>query len=365
MRKHNVDNELAKRNYLAWMKNAAGRDEATLDQAAAAIGAYEAHTRHADFRTFRHQKAVAFKEHLAEQSNSATGEPLSKSTMHSRTRALKTFFEWLSREPGYRNKVRFSDAAYFGLSKNDVRRATGPREQATPSLEQVIRVLEVMPGESVTQRRDRAVVAFVILTGARDSAVASMRLKHVDLAARRVTQDPREVATKGAKTIVSDFFSVGDLPVRIVTDWIGELRVKELFGPDDPIFPASRRGLDAAGLFVTEGLDRVSWTSAAPIRAVFKRAFGAADLPYFPPHSFRRTLTNVAYDLNLSTRELKAWSQCLGHSSMLTTLTSYGALTVDEQGRAMAGITDGLGADADRLAKLADEMASLARRRRG
>jgi hypothetical protein len=36
--------------------------------------------------------------------------------------------------------------------------------------------------------------------------------------------------------------------------------------------------------------DRRHWSSAGPIRAIFKDAFAAAGLPYFNPHSFRKTL---------------------------------------------------------------------------
>jgi len=42
--------------------------------------------------------------------------------------------------------------------------------------------------------------------------------------------------------------------------------------------------------------------------------------------SLRRRLLRLAYDFNLSPREMKAWSQNLGHESMMTSLTSYGAL---------------------------------------
>ena len=33
-----------------------------------------------------------------------------------------------------------------------------------------------------------------------------------------------------------------------------------------------------------------NWSNAGPIRTIFKNAFAAAGLPYFNPHSFRKTL---------------------------------------------------------------------------
>jgi integrase/recombinase XerD len=361
MRKHNVENEIAKREYLAWLKNPGGLNEATVDQVAAAIHAYEAHTQYASFKTFRPEKAVAFQDHLAAQTNEKTGKPLSKSTLHSRLRTLRAFFEWLSREPGYR-KLRFNHAACFSLNAKDIRVATASRQRPTPSLDQVIHVLQSMPTETLINRRDRAVLAFAILAGARDSAIASMRLKHVDLAARWVFQDARDVKTKAAKTIDTGFFAVGDLPVDIVTDWIGELQRDLFFGPDDPLFPSTIQGLDANGLFTPTGLSREGWASPAPIRAIFKRAFLGAGLQYFTPHSLRRTLQYRSYELGLNERQRMAWSQSLGHASPYTGFASYGRLPVNEQLQVMRDLAQPPDPDVKRMAAIAEELASLARR---
>jgi integrase/recombinase XerD len=42
------------------------------------------------------------------------------------------------------------------------------------------------------EMRDRALVAFTILTGARDSAVASAKIKHIDIADQSFYQDARK-----------------------------------------------------------------------------------------------------------------------------------------------------------------------------
>ncbi len=57
----------------------------------------------------------------------------------------------------------YSDADYFNLSEKDVAIARARREKAAPTVEQVQRVLEAMPAESVLERRDRALVAFAAL----------------------------------------------------------------------------------------------------------------------------------------------------------------------------------------------------------
>ena len=60
-----------------------------------------------------------------------------------------------------------------------------------------------MPAGSEIERRDRALIAFTILTGVRDGAMASLKLKHVDIEEGQVDQDARDVNTKFSKTFVT------------------------------------------------------------------------------------------------------------------------------------------------------------------
>ena len=44
-------------------------------------------------------------------------------------------------------------------------------------------------------------------------------------------------------------------------------------------------------------------------------------------------IISEAYRRKLTPNVLKAWSQNLGHEGLLTTLTSYGKLSIEEQGQ--------------------------------
>jgi integrase len=338
MRKITPANEKAKRDYLAWLAATDRKSPTTLDQIAAAIDSFATTTRHADFKTFRPDQAISYRERLSRQLNPATGKPLAKATLRGRLMALKAFFRWLSREPGYTRTVRYSHADYFNLTANEERIATAAREQQTPSLEQVLAVLEAMPADTPPQRRDRALIALILLTGVRNSAARTLRLKHVDFARGQVSQDAREVKTKGAKTCETVFFPVGDLPRRIVGEWIEELSGPSLFGPDDPLFPATKIGLDEQGRFAPVGLSREGLSSTTAICAIFRKAFTVAGFPNYGPHSLRRTLMGVAYDADLSIRELTAWSQNLSHSKVITSLTSYGKIPFADQAQIVSKI---------------------------
>ena len=74
----------------------------------------------------------------------------------------------------------------------------------------------------------------------------------------------------------------------MVVDWVTYLRTEMLWGLDDPLFPATKVVVGDNLRFAVAGLDRKHWSSASPIRKIFKEAFAAAELPYFNPHSFRK-----------------------------------------------------------------------------
>ena len=322
MTTHNPDNERIKRRYFVYLKEAKRYSEPTVDAVAKALARFEADTRYRDFKAFHYEQAIAFKRHLAEQKGQRSGEKLSKATLHATLAHLKRFFHWLAGQPGYKSRLQYCDANYFNLSEKDVRVATARREQARPTVEQVKHVIAMMPADSAIQRRDRALVAFTLLTGARDSAIASLKLKHVNLAAGYIEQDAREVQTKFSKTFTTFFFPVGDEIHLIVAEWVAYLQEVMLWGNDDPLFPATRIALGDSRQFEAVGLERAHWSTAARIRTIFRDAFAKADVPYFNPHSFRNTLVRLGQSVCRTPEEFKAWSQNLGHDKVLTTFLS-------------------------------------------
>jgi len=58
-------------------------------------------------------------------------------------------------------------------------------------------------------------------------------------------------------------------------------------------------------------------------------------VPYFNPHSFRKTLAQLGEGVCKSPEQFKAWSQNLGHENVLTTFTSYGEVGCQRQGEIM------------------------------
>jgi integrase len=353
MKKHNPANERIKRKYFSFLKEAKRHSEATVDAAAKALSRFEAYTRYRDFKAFHFEQAIAFKRHLAEQKGQQSGKKLSKATLHSTLTQLKRFFQWLSWQPGYKSRLQYADAEYFNLSDKDTRIATARRPQKVPTMEQIKHIINTMPAGTEIERRNRAVVAFTLLTGARDSAIASLKLKHVDLIAGCVLQDAREVKTKFSKTFSTYFFPVGDEVREIVAEWVAFLRDEKLWGNDDPLFPATKVALGPKRQFEAAGLARSHWSNATPIRTIFKEAFAKAGLPYFNPHGFRNTLVRLGEEVCQTPEQFKAWSQNLGHEKVLTTFTCYGQVPYQRQGE----IIRSLGAQRETKVTGADEIA--------
>ncbi|MBQ0789195.1 MAG: tyrosine-type recombinase/integrase [Cycloclasticus sp.] len=331
MTKHNPNNERIKRKYLIFMKEARQQQEATIDAIAKAINRFENYTKFRDLKSFHFEQAVGFKKHLAKQCNQRTGDKLSKATLNSTLRQLKAFFQWLSMQAGYKSRINYPDAEYFNLSENDVRVAMAKRIQPVPTIEQIKHVITSMPSGTSLEKRNRCLVAFILATGGRDSAIASLKLKHVDLVLGSVFFDAREVKTKFSKTFTSHFFPVGDEVLGIISGWIAYLRDERLWGNDDPLFPSTdvRQGKDKT--FEAVDIKKEHWSTASPIRKIFKEAFEGAGLSYFNPHSFRKTLVMLGEKACQTPEEFKAWSQNMGHEGVLTTFFSYGEVQPTRQ----------------------------------
>ena len=361
VQQHHPANERIKRRYLAYLEEARGFSEHSLDQAAAALHRYEDFTGYRDFREFHVELARAFKQHLHGQKNQRTGDPLSQATVYSVLNALKVFFLWLAGQPGFRSRLSRGNWDYFSPSGATASIAKAHRRSHAPTLEQIRHVLQLMPTQTEIDRRNRALISLAILTGARDRALKSLQLRHVDLPGRLILQDSRVVETKFRKDMVTCFFPVGSVFEDAVDDWVRFLTEKMLWGPDDPLFPATRVAIGLSGAFGPAGVERRPWSTAAPIRKIFRRAFESAGFPYPKPHSFRNTLVSIGRETCETWSEMQAWAQNLGHESLTTTFGSYGKVPDHEIGKLVRNAGRSASAEErkiDRILEMVERMQS-------
>ena len=229
---------------------------------------------------------------------------------------------WLASQPGYKSRITYADVEYFNNNRKDAAAAHASRPVAYPSLDQCAHAFRHMPDGNEVERRDRAIFAALMLTGARDGALASLRLGHVDLIEGKITQDGREVRTKAGKSFETWFFPVDEMYLACFEGWVRHLREARLYGPTDALFPRLEVGTVERRFAVT-GLSREPYANAQPIRDVVKGAFARVALPSFTPHSFRKTLGLLSNERCRTMEEHKAWSQNLGHEHLATTVSAY------------------------------------------
>ena len=331
MRKFHEENERIKRRYLQYIREANGKDEKTVEKAASAILRFEKDTGFKCFKRFNIEQAVAFKKRLVKMKSEQTGKPLSKSTIDSILRELRGFFHYLAGQQGYKSKISYSDAAYFNNNMKDARIAHTHRDMRFPTIEQAKHAFDQLPMSNEIERRNRALFAFLMLTGARIAAIASLKLKHVDLIEGCVYQDAAEVNTKRSKTFTTWFLPIGDDYKSVFYDWVHYLRNEKLYGNDDALFPKPDIVVSENGGFQVNGLSRENYNGSTALRDAIKQAFTDADLPAFGPHSFRRTLVNWG-DKTYKEREAwKAFTLNIGHSDTATTMSAYYPISAERQ----------------------------------
>ena len=331
MMRYVEENERIKHDYATYLRHAKGQDDTSIDKARAAIRRFEDSTKFKPFKKFHRQQAAEFKAYLDRQKNAKTGRSLGFSTVDATLRLVKGFFHWLVSRAGFRRVLTYADVEYFNNTRKAGRVAHTQRAAPYPSLQQADHAFQAMPFETEFQKRDKALFAFFMLTGARDGAVASLKIKHVNVALGHVYQDAREVNTKAGKTIHCQFFPVNPDYRECFTAWVAFLREVKLFGPEDALFPKARVGVVEGKGFVNLGLARVGFANAAKLNMIIRGAFAAVQMPEYTPHSFRKTLGHLGSDLCKSQVQVKAWSMNLGHENVATTINSYLPMTTEAQ----------------------------------
>jgi integrase len=323
MRSVNPDNERLKRRYFTHLREAEGLQPVTIDHASRAIADFEEFTRWRDFKKFRPTDAASYRKKLFEGPGKLAAQNR-RSTVQTKLRLVQKFFRWLNGQAGFRKAIRLTDLDYFNLSARDRRVAAAPRERTAASVEQVQHVIRSMPSATDIELRNRALVACFLLTGSRIKALVSLKFKHVRADRLGIDFDGAEVETKFGKSFTAYFLPVGKDIRSILLDYLQHLQTKLLWGPDDPLFPATLQGVREAHKFETIGLDRRHWSCPGAARKIYKSAFEKAGIPYHSPHSIRTTLTHWAERNCQDFEQIKVVSQILAHEDLLTTFRSYG-----------------------------------------
>jgi len=324
-------NEVIKRRFFDYLRNSKkGYSDKSIECCEKAIWLWEDFSHEADFAKFNQTVAKDFKKWLKNKKKRNSKENISLSYCYDNLRFLRLFFDWLSKQAGYKSKINQTAIDYLNLSKKENRQAIQAPRRQQPSLDELKRVIEGIEVKNEIDRRDKALISLMFLTGIRITAISSLPMKSFDRENKIIDQDPKlGVMTKNSKRITSALipFSYKE-PLSYFLEWFDYLKNKKSFKPTDPIFPATKRenGRDKnnLGYYNTGKVEAVFWKSQTSIRKIFDKRFKKAGVKYYHPHSLRHLLVKEISKIPLTEEQKKALSQNLGHEDVGTTFGSYG-----------------------------------------
>lgn len=325
-------NEVMKKQYFLYLKEVKGFSKDSIDAYERGILLWQECTDNKDFKSFGKQQTRAFKDWIRNRTN-RKDEALSLTYIYNVLRRLKGFFDWLSMQPHYKSKINQAVVEHLSLSKKETRIAIQPNKREIPSMEEVIKVIENIKIGSDVDRRDRALICFTLLTGARISAICSLPMMAFSEDTLTVDQNPKfGVKTKFSKHIITTFFPIEySQAVTYFVDWYRYLKLKG-FTSKDPIFPRGiiENGEQNISYFNTGEVEPIFWQSSSSARKIFQKRFTDAEVPYYHPHTFRHLVVKEFAKTRLTEEEKKAISQNLGHENTGTTFGSYGYGHIEE-----------------------------------
>lgn len=331
--KKSFQNELMKRQFFNYLKDAKGFSKDSIDLYEHSILFWQEFNENKDFSSFGKLQVKAFKDWIRERKN-GENKTLSITYVYNIFRYLKKFFEWLSMQPNYKSKINHNDIELLSLSKKETRIAIQPNKRDIPTMEEVIKVIENIKIENEVDRRDRALICFTLLTGARISAIISLPMMAFDQETLTVDQNPRYgIRTKFSKRISTVFFPIEySKAIEYFLDWYQYLKQAKGFIQKDPIFPMAKieNGKQNISYHNTGEVEPIFWQSSDSARKIFQKRFLNAEVPYYHPHTFRHLIVKEFTKTRLTEEEKKAISQNLGHENVGTTFGSYGYGHIEE-----------------------------------
>ncbi len=277
------------------------------------------------FDRLTHRDVDAWRAALLKRGAADAPDAKSRSTIRHRASHVKAFLKWLVQQEGYR-RLKAGLAEYAVLPKAASAQLLQPPPRPYPSIEEALALIDAMPAGTPRERRDRAIVAFVFLTGLRADTTASIRFGDVDPTARTVRVDARAVRAKNGKSLEIFWFPVGEAFEAVVRGWIDELASRGARA-EDAFFPKDEALAGDGPLVRADDAPLERWASSDAIRRAFAIACGAAGGSAYTPHAARHSLKALGDRICRTEADRDGWSRNLGHESRQITVSHYAKLT--------------------------------------
>jgi len=187
-----------------------------------------------------------------------------------------------------------------------------------------VQAIAASPASSISERRARAAVVFLFLSGMRIGAFVSLPLQAVDIKGRKVIQYPSlGVRTKNRKNGITYLFDIPEL-LRVVKEWDDEVR--EVLPPTGFWFAL----LSPENGQIDLNVSSVGEHRSTLARRSIKEFFESANLTYHSPHKFRHGHIQYGAAHSKTVADFKAVSMNVMHASMEITDEFYSNLNDGE-----------------------------------
>ena len=271
------------------------------------------------------------------------GKRISSNTIVNTISQLKLFFEYLGAKPEFQEVIDQEFMATWNLSPSEKQtlKNIGKKIKKFPTLDQIKNVLSSITTRTAVNRRNRCLILFCFLTGARISAAVTMKIGLLDLEKRVVTQDPDQgVETKKRKLIITTIPKFNEEYYQILIEWIQEL-LNAGFNDDDPLFPvaAIEKKEDMLEFEISNGFIK-EFLSVSSAEANIKKLFINAGYGDYHAHSFRDSHIHYASEMARSPNDLKAISMNVGHENIGITLKYYSVLSSNDVHERINALTE-------------------------
>lgn len=317
---YNSLNERLIYDFLVYCNEARGMSSKTIKTYSKSLLDYQRFIERKDISIFDKELAKRYKKHLV-------NHHYSPSTRHGRLNTVKCFMVWLKQQPGFKKKYQHTDIDYLNISRKERGIMNSRKPLDYPMQEVAAGAVFNMLADTPKQKRDRAIMAVLLLTGLRDGVIHHLKLRHLNLAEGYIIQAPEDLPIKCDVYFHATFLPLDNHKelLEIISDYYHWLINEYRFSSNDPLFPKLALKTKS-GLFEEGDFSREFMRDSGTTRNLCKKSFKEYCQKSYSPHRLRHTLFCVAKKICKTPEQIKAWSQAMGHKSTKHMIETYGQI---------------------------------------
>jgi integrase len=229
---------------------------------------------------------------------------------------------WLREQDGYK-KIKYDDVDDLHLSLKDQERAKASKPKDYLDADKWQDLILSLKPETDIEYRGQAMLAALLLTGARIDALISFNIGDFNLDRNYAFQDAEHVNSKFASSWKTNLWKFKPELKEILDNWIHKLITEHNFTNDDPLFPKVNITTNQLSFFQSSGFLRRPIKSQSILREELYKQLEKAGLSHYTPHTIRNSLIALFFSFPLTPEQQKAISQNMSHKNLATTVNGY------------------------------------------